>query len=91
MKQATLILVFFIFLGVCFLIKQEVGNGEEVIASVNDSICREDSFSVKDFVLELHLQKIKYPDVVLRQACLESGFFTSKIWKEKNKRIKKRI
>jgi len=50
-------------------------------------ICEEDSsnyFTVKDFALELLLQEIKHPDIVLRQACLESGFFTSLIWRTKN-------
>jgi len=56
----------------------------EEVTPIADTICLEDSFSVKDFVLELHLQGIKYPDVVLRQACWETGFFSSKIWREKN-------
>lgn len=47
-------------------------------------ICMEDSFTVKDFVLELHLQKIKHPDIVLRQACLESAFFSSYLWRRNN-------
>jgi hypothetical protein len=54
------------------------------ITPIADTICVEDSFSVRDFVLELHLQEIKYPDVVLRQACWETGFFTSGIWKKKH-------
>lgn len=59
---------------------------EQKLVEVNtaETICLEDTFSVKDFVLELHLQNIKYPDVVLRQACWESGFFSSGIWKKKN-------
>lgn len=57
---------------------------KQSVFSNADTICLEDSFSVKDFVLELHLQEIKYPDIVLRQACWESGFFSSKIWREKN-------
>lgn len=47
-------------------------------------ICPEDSFSVKDFVLELHIQEVKYPDIVLRQACLESTWFTSPVWKKRH-------
>lgn len=49
-----------------------------------DTICTDTSFNIKDFVLELHLQKIKYTDIVLRQACLETGFFTSYVWRTKN-------
>ena len=65
-----------------FLVKDS--EPKYVNTPTNDTICLEDSFSAKDFVLELHLQGIKYPDVVLRQACWETGFFTSKIWREKN-------
>lgn len=46
------------------------------------STCMEDSFSIKDFVLELHIQNVQYPDVILRQACLESGWFTSLAWRK---------
>lgn len=46
--------------------------------------CVEDTFTVRDFVLELHIQKVQYPDVVLRQACLESNFFRSLLWRTKN-------
>lgn len=48
------------------------------------NVCAGDSFTIKDFVLELHIQKIQYPDVVLRQACLESGWFTSLAWRKNN-------
>lgn len=51
---------------------------------VIDSLCMEDSFSIKDFVLELHIQEVQYPDIILRQACLESSWFTSYVWKTKN-------
>lgn len=46
--------------------------------------CIEDTFNIRDFVLELHIQGIKYPDVILRQACLESGWFTSLAWRKNN-------
>lgn len=49
-----------------------------------DSTCMEDSFNIKDFVLELHIQEVQYPDIILRQACLESSWFTSYVWKTKH-------
>ena len=47
-------------------------------------ICPEDSFSIRDFVLELHIQEVKYPDIVLRQACCESAWFTSPAWRNRH-------
>lgn len=43
-----------------------------------------DSFTVEDFILELRVQKVKFADIVLRQAILESGWFTSDIWINNN-------
>lgn len=84
----TKVLIGFLFAIFVFLIANYFENRKkpkEIIAIIDtDTICTEDSFSVKDFVLELHLQGIKYPDIVLKQACLESGYFTSGIWEKKN-------
>lgn len=44
--------------------------------------CAEDTFSIRDFVLELHIQEVRHPDIVLRQACLESAWFTSPAWRK---------
>lgn len=46
------------------------------------NVCIEDTFTIKDFVLELHIQGVKYPDIILRQAILESGWFTSLAWRK---------
>ncbi len=47
-------------------------------------VCVEKTFTPQDFLLELHIQNIEHPDVVLRQACQESGFFSSSVWINKN-------
>lgn len=47
-------------------------------------VCHEDTFTIKDFVLELHIQGVRYPDIILKQACLESGWFTSLAWRKNN-------
>ena len=52
---------------------------------ISKILIREDTvFTVQKFVTELQIQGVKFPDIVLRQACLESGFFTSNIWKKYN-------
>jgi len=77
--------IFFFLLFAIFLCEFGCEIPEKEIKPVADTICNDDTtFNFKDFVFELHLQGIKYPDIVLRQACLESGYFTSKIWREKN-------
>lgn len=43
-----------------------------------------DTFTCANFTLELHKQGIQCSDVVLRQACLESGYFKSDVWKKNN-------
>ena len=43
-----------------------------------------DSFNIQDFKEELYKQNIKCPEAVLRQAVLESGWFTSNIWIKNN-------
>jgi len=79
----------FAFLGICAClltdnIKSRFASKE--VTKIKDTVivCQEDSFTVRDFVLELHLQKIQYPDIILRQACLESNFFKSVCWRKKN-------
>ena len=76
------------FLGICALIVseniKEMFHPKKPVPIIINTNCIDTTFSVKDFVLELHLQNIKYPDIVLRQACQESAYFTSPIWKEKN-------
>lgn len=47
-----------------------------------DSIVLDRSFTPANFLLELYIQEVQYPDIVFRQACLESGFFKSPIWQE---------
>ena len=47
-------------------------------------VCIDSSFCVEAFVLELHIQEIRYTDIVLRQACLESGFFKSDVFLNNN-------
>lgn len=52
---------------------------------ISKILTREDTvFTVQKFVMELQIQGVKFPDIVLRQACLESGYFTSNIWKKYN-------
>lgn len=74
----------FIALLFYFSSKYQSCTQKEIIENKDSIVCKEDSFTVKDFVLELHIQGVKYPDIVLRQACWESGFFTSAVWKKKN-------
>lgn len=52
---------------------------EKTQVSVKDT-----TFTIQKFCLELQTQGILYSDIVLKQACLESGYFTSKIWKKYN-------
>jgi len=69
---------------VIFSIKFCIDNRPKIVPVQIADDCVIDTFCVKDFILELHIQDIKHPEIVLRQACLESSFFTSSLWRRAN-------
>lgn len=83
MRKLVGIIIYITICSLCFTLGLSIKRNCSYPIVPIDS-CLVDSFTIKDFVLELHLQGIKHSDWVLRQACLESGYFTSTVWKECN-------
>lgn len=81
-KNISLWLMIVAFLCIFYYTRKE----DPIVLKTDEeiNICADDSFTIKDFVLELHIQEVQYPDIVLRQSALESGWFTSLAWKTKN-------
>lgn len=72
-----LMIAFFIYIFMIMCSCTPVVRAEEEPVDIT---CIDSSFTIEKFVFELHVQGVECPDVVLRQACLESGFFTSDVW-----------
>ncbi len=71
-----------------FVVAMEFAIEEDVKLEVSyfkpGSIIVSDTFSLDNFKYQIKLSEIKYPDIVYKQAILESGWFTSNIWRENN-------
>ncbi len=74
---SMLVLLFATIIWACIYCDYSKSSSKEVV-------CMDSTFTVKDFTLELFKQDIRFPEVVLRQACLESKFFKSDVFKRTN-------
>lgn len=79
---AGLMLLFFLLTS--FIILNDKSKTKLVYTEAEINLITNTSFSKEALANEIKCNKFKYPDIIMAQALLESGHFTSPVYKENN-------